>query len=275
MLSPAQLAQFRQDGYLLVPSLFGAGALQEARQAYLQAFADGLYQTAPYSNPTIINNIFQYLPTTLPALITAPYIAAIKAILGNDAVWIPECSIHRNRYIGWHKDTSIQELGGETSHLQDTTPLLQTAIYFQDNTPGHGGGLTVIAGSHSDNSRYHGMFSHSLLHRSYYKLLKWLHCSPFHRMERSPHKVDIPCRAGDLIIFDVRLDHRATRPLHKDLPTDKLAMFQTFGKPNTLTKNYFKFMKQRPEPYYRYFREVPLPQAVYQHVAALGIEVWY
>lgn len=275
-LSNEQIEHFKSEGYLLIPGVFPINDILYARQIFLQAFSQQLWLKAPYSSSSIINDIYNYHPELLQKLITPSFINIIKDILGDNAVWIPECSIHRNRYIHWHKDTSIQELSGETSHHNIQHSLIQAAIYFQNNDES-GGGITVISRSHIQRDHYYQMLSSSLPKRVYYKLLKMLKISAFDRMERSPLKTDIPSCTGDLVLFDVRLDHRATLPQAEYINnhTDKLAIFNTFGKDNIVTRKYFQFMKARKEPYYCYFREYPLPKEVYQWAEELNINVMY
>ncbi len=208
--------------------------------------------------------------------ITPGVIAAVKEILGPDAVWIPECSVHRNRYIGWHKDTSIQARSGLQSHETDNTPIIQCAIYFQANDALTGGGLTLIRGSHKTPDHFSPMLTENLAERVGYKLLKTLGLSAFNKADRHPQKEDVLSVMGDVVLFDVRTDHCATQP-HPNAPknTDKLAIFNTFGVDSPAFRDYFQFMKGRPEPYYQYHRETPLPQAVRDRGETLGIPVWY
>jgi len=267
--------EFNKKGFLLVSDFYKQIVIQNARKDFVNAFESEIWREAPFSNENIINNIYQYFPELVFQLINADLIALLKNIIGEEIVWIPECSIHRNRYIQWHKDTSIQESYNELSHLNYNSPMIQVAIYFQDND-NSGGGLTVIPESHITNDPYSKMLKNNILNRSYYKLLKLFQCSPFHIAENHPNKLDINTKIGDLLLFDLRIDHRSSIPTQKnEKMVDKFAIFNTFGKPDSALKGYFDFMKNRPEPFYRYFQTFPLPDIVYQCAKSVGVNIWY
>ena len=275
ILSEAQVEQYYTNGLLLIEDVFDKPDLLHVRELFLDAFSRGLWKEAPHSDPSIINDIYSYFPDSLDTLFPARFFQVLKDILGEEIVWIPECSIHRNRFIHWHKDTSVQELHGEQSHREYAAPLVQAAIYFQDNDPKTGGGLTVILGSQTLPDSFAPMLSASPLHRIYYKLLKTLRLSSFERAERSKLKVNVPSAVGSLLLFDLRVDHRSTGSKKEKNGVDKLAIFNTFGLDNTTTKDYYRFMKERPEPYYQYFRDKPLHPSVYAKAAEHGITIWY
>jgi hypothetical protein len=275
ILTDEQVSHYYQNGYLLIPGVFPLDKLHAAREVFIAAFESKLWENAPYSAPDIINDIFYFFPYLTNSLFPSVFFDIIKDLIGNDVIWIPECSIHRNRYIHWHKDTSIQEREGETSHHNFNAPLIQAAIYFQDNNE-DGGGLTVLPGTNSSIDKYAKMMGNNLALRAYYKLLKSLGVSAMDQSEASDKKVDIASHKGDLLLFDLRIDHKSTPPnKNATLVTDKLAVFNTFGKDNDVTRNYFQFMKNRKEPYYRYFNEYPLPNVVYEKAAEQNVTIWY
>jgi hypothetical protein len=278
MLTLAQIKQFQSDGYLIVPKIFSEADMLTCRNIFLSSFNSKLWEIAPNSSPNIINNIYLFFPELINIIFSSKFIEAIKDILGQDAVLIPECSIHRNRFIHWHKDTSIQELEKETSHKDYNFPLIQAAIYFQDNSV-HGGGLTVLPGTHMKQDRFKHMLSTTVFNKLFHGILKKMEISAFDKAEMSKEKIDLPTKIGDLLLFDVRIDHRSSLPekkcLDQNTSKDKLAIFNTFGNDNIVTRKYFDFMKQRTEPYYRYFRDVPLPEVVYKKASELNINIWY
>jgi hypothetical protein len=272
-LSTEQLCQYNNDGYLLVENIFDTSDILRIRNIFQKAFNEKYWKKAPYSSRFIINNIYTLFPEITGILVSSRFINIIKSLVGTEAVWIPECSVRRNRYVCWHKDSSVQELSGEYSHHDIDAPLIQAAIYFQDNS--NGGGITLVKGSHKTADHFAPMLTNSLTSRAYYKLKKTIKASAFDTAERSELKIDIPTKPGDLLLFDIRIDHRSTYPTNTRAATEKFSVFNTFGKNNIVTKKYFDFMKKRPEPYYRYFREYPLPDSVYERGAELGIDVWY
>jgi hypothetical protein len=160
-----------------------------------------------------------------------------KQALG-DVVFTGHCDIHMNMVSGWHKDS------GETAggYFQgdyfgsDDCRVYKIAIYLQD--AGSKGGLTVRSGSHRVPKLGTG------------------------------EVVRLDTRAGDVVLFDVRLDHTGQLPdpieqgmkavsrlasggkrgpdpaaitaLHKLYwrllgRQDRLSVFFTFGAPNAFT----------------------------------------
>jgi len=274
VLTEDQIASYKREGYLLVPDVFSLPELQYARTTFLTAFENELWKKAPYSKPDIINDIWSFFPDLIDPIFPPVLFNIIRDLIGDEVIWIPECSIHLNRYIHWHKDTSIQEISGETSHHNTNAPMIQAAIYFQDNNES-GGGLTVLPRSHTQRDRYHKMMTKNLLKRSFYKTLKILGLTPMNMAERSDQKTTIASDIGSLLLFDLRIDHRSTTPQKNAPHIDKLAIFNTFGGNNKTTRDYLEFMKKRSEPYYRYLQEYPLPESIYNKAKESMVTIWY
>jgi hypothetical protein len=153
-LSPAEIQQFQTCGFVLVRGVYEPSALLGARQRLMQAIEQG------HENATgLINDLYRVLPEMAQVVFNEKYIAVIQELIGPEAVLIPECAAHHNRYIHWHKDTTEQELAGLTSHHDLSTPILQAATYFQENSGGDGGGLTLIPGTHRRPDRFRQMYS--------------------------------------------------------------------------------------------------------------------
>jgi hypothetical protein len=65
----------------------------------------------------------------------------------------------------------------------------------------------------------------------------------------------VKSKAGDFIIFDFRLNHRATKPKNLEIskiPADKskIAFFNAFCVDNETASEYLDFIKSRKEPFY-------------------------
>ncbi len=274
ILSDADHAQLHQQGFLLVPHVYAPNELLAARDLFQKAFSEKTLHDAQFDSPTLLTDIYRHFPSLETLVFNEKYCAIARELLGAGAVLIPECAVHRARYIHWHKDTTVQEMAGLKSHnAPDAGLILQFATYFQGNS-GQGGGLTVIPGSHRLPDPFLHLYSDNLWKRTWNKMLKMLHVSVFDALEKHPAKVDIPHQLGDLLVFDVRLFHRATFRIGEDAP-EKLAIFNTCLLANEAGLAYFHFMKQRPEAYYQYFRKKPLPASLLRHTRKLGIEVLY
>ena len=119
-------------------------------------------------------------------------------MLGEDFCFLPEMTAHHQGFGNWHKDTTSMEQDGEDFHRSPDFRMVQCAIYMQDQTERYGGGLDLVPGSHkgTDPTARGGVGSFV------YRLRR-----------RVGGKVrTLPSRAGDLVVFDLRTDHRATEP---------------------------------------------------------------
>lgn len=273
MLDENDRSFFQKNGYLIVRDVFAPETLLAARQRLESLFDEGIYQIAPHSNPHIINDLYRFAPDLLPLLFHEKFFDAVRDLLGPSAAWIPECAVHRERFFGWHKDSSGVERAGMRSHLGYAPPLLTAAVYFQDNGSG-AGGLTVAAGTQHEPDRTLHYYSPKLGLRLKNKFLKWLGRSEFDRLDRHPGKIDLPSRFGDLVLFDIRLSHRATFPREK-APQEKLAIFNAFVRDDEVGRAFVSYQKRRPEPYFHYFREHGPPECVYRRAEELGMRVLY
>ena len=136
--------------------------------------------------------------------------------------------------------------------------MLEAGFYLQDNDK-YGGGLTVMEGSHKTQDSFVNSAKESFIGKVKRKLLPPSEMNddfinPFH------HKIiDIPSKAGDLVIFNFKTNHRATRPSVckiADIPKnkEKLAIFNAFSINNETAQEYLNFIYSRPEPFYQYLR---------------------
>ena len=267
-LSSAQIHRFRQQGYLVVSGVYEPAHLLAARERFQEMFS-----ASPRASDLLLDP-YQAYPELAALVFNERYAAVLHQLVGPDAVLIPECAIHRDRFIRWHADTTEQEITGIVSHRDLSTPMLQVATYFQENGPS-GGGITALPGTHRAADPFCTYYSKRLGWRVFNKVLKWLGRSLFHRLDRHPQRTDVLHQLGDLVIFDLRLHHRATFPMPHAPRVTKFAVFNTCTLPTAAGMDYYHFMKKRPEPYYRFFREKPLPPAVQQVAERLHLRLLY
>jgi hypothetical protein len=273
ILSQNEIQKFYQQGYLLIPNVYEINDLLQARSLFDTEFSDNKNPTI-YDSPTLLTDIYTKIGGLEKTVFNTKYAQIAKDLLGNEAILIPECAIHRRRYIDWHTDTTEQERADELSHrATNASAILQFATYFQANNE-YGGGLTVIPCTHLMPDPFLNFYSKHPLRRFWNKILKILHISVFNRLENHPDKIDLPIKLGDLLVFDVRIYHRATFNKMSN-KREKYAIFNTFITQNTEGMAYFHFMKQRPEPYYQYFRTLPLPPSLLQRAKFLDINLLY
>lgn len=122
MLNETDGRFFRENGYLIVRDAVPADHLLAARRRLEALFAEGVYREAPHSNAHIINDLYRFAPDSLLLIFTENYFSAARGLLGPKAAWIPECAVRRDRFFGWHKDSSGVERAGMRSHRAYAPP---------------------------------------------------------------------------------------------------------------------------------------------------------
>jgi hypothetical protein len=166
-------------------------------------------------------------------LVHRPLLAAVRSILGDDFIYLPEMSAHDSGFGGWHRDTGSQESLGLSFHNESEFAMAQVAIYLQDNHRIYGGGLDVIPRSHA-----HAFDERSLVGRARRQL------------QLRTRRHSIPTRAGDLLLFDFRLEHRASQRVpYVPVPPArrKLAVFFACSANNRHAQNYRDYIASRAD----------------------------
>lgn len=186
------------------------------------------------------------LPSVASMLFTQRTMDRLAELIGPGFVLLPEHAVHRNGFGGWHKDTDMFERAGIYNHWDADHHIYQCAIYLQDNTEVHGGGLSGLDGSHLVPRPDPRLPQAAALHEA--------------RCEQQGHRFET--RAGDLIVFHTRLDHRAT-PRQQPAPYgSKLALFFMAARDNWHAAAYSDFIHRRPD--YVYLRNYNVPSALQQ-----------
>jgi len=260
MLTSEQRRQFETDGYILVPEVLTASQIRWLRDFFRpkfdlppgQRFAGDAYGNDKYKNNRLYD-IYNRYPEARWLLFHKPVLDILRSLLGDDCVEIPECSVALNsfgvnQWGGWHKDTTTQEIAGYDLHYQDDFLMVGLAYYLQDNTEEYGGGLDVQPGSHRQRrDPYRATleplpFSWRLWRKARRMMglrvdVAWLAGEP-------RPSVRVASRAGDLLIFHSRLNHRATMPRRQPVPRghEKIAVFDTFSRNRPYVRTYLDFL---------------------------------
>jgi hypothetical protein len=131
-----------------------------------------------------------------------------------------------------------------------------------------------LPGTQYSEDRFVPAHKPGILQRIRLKLFRIVGLSVYDEIERSGLVLDVNTKAGDLLIFDLRIDHRST--FAKRAPAEaKYAVFNTFGTVDGTCRQYQDYLKTRDEPYYRFLRGHTLP-SVLRHIAdKYGITVYY
>ena len=256
-LSNEQIKSFKENGYLIIPNVLSKEQVEYLRSRILGIFSSGEWQKSPYNTERVLSDVYNTFPDFIDLTLNKKVIDIVRSLLQTTPVLMPETAIHYKFYTGWHKDTSSQEREGKTFHWNDDALLLQCGFYLQDNDE-LGGGLTVMQGSHKtkDNLIETDSFKLNLAERAKLKLGMYKEEEDV-KLNPNKHKiVDVASKAGDFVIFDFRLNHRATKPKNIEvsnipLNKSKIAFFNAFCVDNNTASEYLDFIKSRKEPFYQ------------------------
>lgn len=280
VLSQAQLDFFLAEGYVIVSGVYSKEEVDKLRLFFKEKFETGFWKISEFNSPSIINDIYAHFPEMAEMIFKPGYVNAVMDIYGSNIICIPECCIHYNRFFDWHRDTTTLESTGKTEHRSGSNFMVQASIYLQDNSP-HGGGLTLVPRSRQAiRDRFVTMYRGNFFHRIYHKLLKIFKRSAFHHIERSEYPVDVPTKAGDIVIFDNQLDHRATfLPGKNRKPQlsgiEKFAVFNTFCNNPVIASLFLESLKSPDEPYAHFLRQTTTATALSRRAGELGFSLCY
>ena len=263
----------RKQGWALLKNIYTTEDIARCREMTDELFASKTIKKSPFDSEYIINDLYRHCPDLARLVFNKKYFKGVWSLIGDKIVWLPECAIHRDRYAKWHKDTTEQEIGGITSHIEEESPMLQVSTYLQDYSLEEGGGITIVPGSHRQPDRFLSMYKFDPLTRVKRKTRRMLGQTVFQKIEKNNEALDLPGKATDLAVFDIRTEHRASTPVNKPSIL-KYSIFNTFGKKTKALREYYEFMKNRPEPYYRFYKEFKAPSVIFEIAEEFGVEVW-
>jgi hypothetical protein len=254
-LPAEQMEEYRREGFVTIPGVLSPERISELRDFFTRLFArkpehkgDQSAALLPEGRGGGVRHDIFSRYEQLRFLLADPHLlGSLRSILGDDFVFLPEMAAHDSRYGGWHKDTTPIERAGLDFHKQPDFKMVQCAIYLQDNDE-YGGGLDVERGSHTEPDRTPPAPKVTFLDRVGYKLgLKRQAGKPVERTQvDDPYSV--PNKAGDLVIFNVLLNHQATQPTAcgtHEIPPDrrKFAMFFVASSNNEHARSYLEFIR--------------------------------
>ena len=255
---------FERDGYLQVPGALSAAQVAEGRRFLASIFDRPSAFEGDYDAPT--GNVRFDACARYDALrwilLHPPLVEALRELLGTGFAYLPETVAHDSIRGHWHKDTSAQLKAGHRFHFAPDYAMVQCAIYFQDNTVEYGGGVDVIPGSHRAADSYS-----SPLQRVANRLRKkglWF--------EKSGG-TSVMSKAGDLVLFDFRIDHRGTPAARTPIPPEarKFALFIAASADNAHARAYCDYIGGRAD--YRFLKEHRYPEAFLDEAKSRGVSL--
>lgn len=172
-------ARLDRDGYVVLPRLFSAEEIQRLRSGVSGFFDRG-------------GVIFQLGKTQPNAAIECPdigwlfsdpkVVGVFQQLYGaRNILFTGHCDIHQDAFSQWHKDTGKNDGYFDEDCYVDDCQVFKMAIYLQDHDAGDG--MTLVPGTHRKRA--------------------W----PTDETGATP----LRSKAGDAVVFDVRIDHRGRR----------------------------------------------------------------
>jgi hypothetical protein len=249
--------RFNREGFLLVPGVLAPEEVSRARE-YLEREFDR-EPSHPGDHARVRFDAVTRHPELRSIFFHPKLVASLRSILGADYVVLPECALHNAIFSTWHKDTTSQERDGHRFHWDPDYKMVEAAFYLQDNDPWFGGGLDVVPGSHVLPDKYahpdlrtrteQRLASRGLLPRTF-------------SGRRGQPAYSTPSRAGDLLLFHFRIDHRATPARSSEALNlrRKLAIFLACSSNTKHVPLYTDYLRSRPD--YVYLRDHRYPDEV-------------
>jgi hypothetical protein len=259
LLSPAQREAFQRDGFLHVGGFLPPEKTAELRRTCMDHFAKG--HGVSKNGGKIETDILRRFPEVAWLLTWPPALELARQLVGGGAVMHPhETAVHLgpvNR--GWHKDSrdyAREDASG--TDWQDDYRVIHFAYYLQDHKH-RSGALAIKRGSHRAKNLSDGVvvpmrndpgdlvvFDLRATHtgntltprRSFAWLPPSLVYPPLGPAPRNP--LLRPLRTTRAVLQ--RLPWVYERP-----HADRLALFLVYGADDQHTRNFFEFLKGRPD----------------------------
>jgi hypothetical protein len=263
MLTQKQKERYAREGYLLVPGILSAEQVR-----WLRAFFRPKFDSPgpPPDTHHWLADIFGRYPEVRWLCFHEPTLQVVRALFGNDIVMLPESTAQFNYFGRWHKDTGSFDRAGRLFFKEKDFLQWGLAYYLQDNTVAYGGGLDVEPRSHRqpDDPFIDLKDRRSIWKRIWHQIdrparRKYWQAWEEHGGYVPSEVVSIPSRAGDMVIFDSRVNHHATPargivPQNGWIPRgllpfehEKLALFSAWSRNNSTARAYMDWTKTRWE----------------------------
>ena len=264
ILSQVQIDEYFSTGCLHVKNVYTVEAVDQIRSLLAQAISDGTWSSAPHQNEGVTTDIFRTMPELVDLIFTERYVQVFKDLLGSNMVILPEPAMHRNRFYYWHKDSTFLDEQEETFHWNEDFQAIMAAMYLQDNDDEYGGGLTVVPNTQHNRDPYHKIPKMNIIQRGFLKMQKILGLSFFDKLEKDPGLTNLQSMKGDIVLIDIRLDHKGTTPIKRRKNYDKFAYFNFVLDSDKYTSDVIRCMRARPSGYFTEYlkHDTELPESL-------------
>lgn len=251
ILSQSQIDEYFSTGCLHIKNVYTVEAVDQIRSLLAKSLNDGTWSSAPHHNEGVTTDIFRTMPELVELIFTERYVQIFKDLLGPDMIILPEPAMHRNRFYYWHKDSTFLDEQAETFHWNKDFQAIMAAMYLQDNDDEYGGGLTVVPHTQHNRDPYHKIPKMNIAQSIYLKVQKMLGLSFFDTLEKDPKLTNIQSMKGDIVLIDIRLDHKGTTPKKRRENYDKFAYFNFVLDSDKYTADVIRCMRARPSGYFK------------------------
>lgn len=216
--SPSDLeVELNQLGYVVLDGVLSPQEVLTLRSflsAALEKHHDGADPTAGIQSDSSLYDamwpdFFQVNPAWFDVFSNNRVVDALHQLLGEPFILTRDSIVHWGYFPGWHTDTTTTETRGELSHLDPTWRMLTVGMYLQE-----GGGLEVVPESHRTPDPFVAM------RRNRVGVDEW----------HPESSVEIPLAAGDVVIFDMRLIHRAATSVPRDAGGERCQKIAVFSR---------------------------------------------
>ena len=255
--------EFSTDGYTIVRNVVPQDEITRLRALFESMNKGDNSYSFPLNRERMHTHLFDNFPELQKYMFSGVVQLVLSKLLGKTIWCLPESLLHCNRYFDWHKDSTVMDNHAIDYHLKTNATIVQMGLYFQDNSSS-GGGLFLTKGSHRSPDR----FAQPKQANSVQRLFGHFFGNSLNkRIEREDAPIAPDIKAGDVILFDYRLDHRASFQRNwwgkpKRLKAQKYAVFSQFTNDEKLLRYYLKAIRKNPGPYSNFLETYKLPQSL-------------
>jgi len=272
----AQLAEsYFKNGYVIIPAVLSTEEVSSMRASLRPHFDTPEKSRPPGDTHQYLFDPFSRYAQTRSVILNRRVVDVATAILGGDRpALVREFAAQFRNYSGWHKDTSCLERAGLSYHWDKDFSFMTFTVYFQDNDTETGGGLDIAPGSETWPDRYVTAKSKVQRQNSF-----WARLLGKKEVVQNDYGYDvsdlsefysIPSKAGDMIIFNRKIDHRAT--VNKSgVETEKMGIFGAFSRNDRHLEAYHNFIGHRAD--YHYLKSLNYPTALVEEARKMGLDL--
>lgn len=188
--------EYCKKGFVIVPQVLSSDEINQLRALLLKEYKQ---QSINEVEPVSLNDqqVFA-MPKICMTTVSDKVVAALKEIFGQNYVMLPDLNVLKDTCGPWHVDCG-SEIPNSYLMASDYS-FAKCGIYLQDNSPEWGGGVDVVPRHHK--------FPVRIVASKYAHKIK----SVYNHLGTKFLAQMAETKAGDLLVFDSRLPHRATQP---------------------------------------------------------------